>query len=120
VSEAAIPEGHPVTLKIVVPTEVGQTPMLYANHFHATITPEDMTMHLGWYATPPLTEPPTGQIEVHVQPVAKVTVPLNLIRGIVTVLQNQIQAWEQNFGQEIPAHPNPPPAMPEQKAEAER
>jgi hypothetical protein len=122
VSEAANPpQPQPVALKIVVPLDPGDTPVLYANHFHASGTPEDLTMHLGWYAIPPFTEAPeTAEVEVPVRQLAKVTVPLSLVRGIITVLENQLTAWEKNFGQPVPVHPNPPPILEEQQAEAER
>ena len=105
-------------MKIVAPTDVGDAPVLYANHVQATATPEDVTLHLGWYALPPFTEPPPEpEVRVPVKPIAKVTVPLNIVQGIVTVLENQLKAYEQSYGQAVPKHPNPPAAAGEQPAE---
>jgi hypothetical protein len=108
-----------VSFRIALPPDSGDTPIVYSNHFHATVTPEDLTLHLGWYAIPPFAEPPKGIVDVPVRPLVKVTVPLNLVRGIISVLQNQLAAWEHNFGQAIPPHPNPPPASPVEAPEAE-
>jgi hypothetical protein len=81
----------------------------------ATYSPEDLTLHFGWYAIPALTEPPPEPVEVQVRPIAKVTIPLNLIRGVISVLQSQLEGWEQTFGMAVQQHPNPPaPARHEQ------
>jgi hypothetical protein len=95
-------------LRIVAPVELGDVPGLYANHVQVTFTPEDFTLHLGWYVIPPLREPPPEDIlEVAVRPLLKVTLPLNLVRGVVAVLENQIEAWERSFEMQLPQHPNP-------------
>jgi hypothetical protein len=64
-------------------------------------------LHLGWYTVPALTEPPTGGIDVFVTPMARVVLPVNLIRSLIAVLQRQVEAYEQSFGP-IPEHPNKP------------
>jgi hypothetical protein len=100
-----------VSFKVMVDNEA-VVPVIYANNVGVTATAEDMTMHLGWYALPVITEQPgdADVIPVPVRPLAKVTVPLNLVRGIIAVLQNQLAQWEQNFGP-LPPHPNPPPTL---------
>jgi hypothetical protein len=105
--------GHGVeaAARIVAPLELGQTQALYTNHVQVTFTPEDFTLHLGWYALPPLTEPPEGELEVHVRPLAKVTLPLNVVQLVVQLLQRQVEAWEASFGMPIPKHPNPAPGL---------
>lgn len=97
-------------LRLIAPTELGQTPLAYANFVQVTGTPHDFTFHFGWYATPPFTEPPQGSVDVEVRPVTKISVPLNLLRGIVRVLEMQAQAWEADMGQALPDNPLDPPS----------
>jgi hypothetical protein len=111
VADPSPAEGVQASARLVVPTELGETMALYANYVHVTFTPEDFTMHLGWYALPPFTEPPSGDFEVQIRPLAKVTLPLNLVRGVVNVLERQMEAWEKSFGMPLPEHPNPPPGL---------
>ena len=84
---------------------------VYANHLQVTFTPEDFTLFLGWYAMPALLDPPPeGQLEVPVEPVARVVVPLNLMRNVIAALQRSVENYEENFGP-LPEHPNPPAWM---------
>jgi hypothetical protein len=46
-------------------------------------------------------------MDVFVTPVARVVLPLNLMRSFIAVLQRQVEAYEQSFGP-IPEHPNKP------------
>jgi hypothetical protein len=111
-------EGVEASARIVTPRALGDTQALYANHVQVTFTPEDFTLHLGWYALPAFTEPPEeGTFEVHVRPLAKVTLPLNLVQGVVDVMTNQMRAWEQSFEMELPKHPNPPTQPPQSEAD---
>ena len=105
------PEGTPTTLRLRRDPDAPQPPPIYANQVNVTFTPEDFTIHLGWYAIPALTEEPEGQIELQVEPVARVVLPLNLVRGVIAVLQKQIEAYEQSFNTTLPEHPNKPPWM---------
>lgn len=106
-SEAATPQGEGQLL-IRVDPEAAKPQPIYSNHVLATFTPEDFTLHLGWYAIPALTEPPeSGIVDVLVTPVARVVVPLNLMRSLIAVLQRQVESYEANFGP-IPEHPNKP------------
>jgi hypothetical protein len=45
---------------------------------------------------------------VEVEPVARVVMPLNLMRNVIALLERQVSAYEQSFGA-IPVHPNRPP-----------
>jgi hypothetical protein len=69
------------------------------------MSPLDLTFHFGWYAIPATGDQAAGEIAVPVVPVAKVSVPLPLVRGILRVLESQLQAWEENFGTPVPDQP---------------
>jgi hypothetical protein len=95
---AESPDGGHVRFELIPPPPDADAQVLYANFFQATASQLDLTMHLGWYALPALTTLPEGTISVPVQALAKVTLPLALIPGIIDVLQKQLAAWEQTFG----------------------
>jgi hypothetical protein len=98
-------------LRLVRDPEQPQPAPIYANQMNVTYTPEDFTFHFGWYAIPPLAEPPAdGTLTVAVESMARVVLPLNLIPNLVALLQRQISAYEENFGP-LPEHPNRPPWM---------
>jgi hypothetical protein len=88
---------------------------VYSNYIQVNFTPEDFTLHFGWYAIPPLPErPESGIIEARVEPVARVVIPLNLMRSFIALLQRQLAGYEESFD-EIPAHPNKPDWLKEQE-----
>jgi hypothetical protein len=60
-------------------------------------------------------EPVDGIFHVPVDPVARIVLPLNLMRNVIALLQLQIESYQASFG-EIPDHPNKPPWL--QEAEA--
>jgi hypothetical protein len=113
VADPSAPEGDEVRGRIVAPSEAPSTPMLYANHVQLTYTPEDFTLHLGWYSVPVIAAPPEGEVTIQVRPVARVSLPLNLVRSIAAVFVKQMEAWEASFGTTLPMHPNPPPFVDE-------
>jgi hypothetical protein len=88
-------EGGLAQFELVPPKDTGDTPTTYANFFQATISPVDVTLHLGWYSLPPLTEQPTEAVRVPVRPTLKVSIPVGLLPGIINVLQSQLEAFEQ-------------------------
>lgn len=85
-------------------------PLIYSNSVQANFTPEDFTLHFGYYFVPPLTAPPTEPISVNVEMVARVALPVNLVRSVIAVLERQVTAYEESFGA-IPEHPNKPDWM---------
>lgn len=101
-------DGVQIGGRIVAPMSADGVPVLYANHVQVTFTPEDFTVHLGWYAIPPFSAPPEEEFDIPVRPLAKVGIPLNLVRGFAGLLHKQIEAWEQSFDATLPQHPNPP------------
>jgi hypothetical protein len=106
-AEREAKEPQPTELRLVAPIEVGETMALYANFIQVTASPHDFTSHFGWYTVPPLTEPPDGRIDVPIRPLAKVSVPLNLVRATIELLSRQADAWETNFGAQLPDQPSP-------------
>lgn len=99
-------------VRLVAPSEgIGDVPSYYSNFVQVNATPHDFMLHFGWYAFPVLdAPPPQGKpLLVPVQGIAKVAVPLNILRGLIGVLQAQADAWEQNFGQPLPVQPGTPP-----------
>lgn len=80
---------------------------MYSNFAQATVSPNDLTIHFGWYAIPALDQPPTGVVDVPIRPLVKVTLPLNLVRGTINLLERQLEAWETSFGQENEANGEP-------------
>lgn len=105
---AETPDATPVQLQLVPVADAPQPPPTYSNFLQASFTPEDFTLRFGWYTTPafsPESPPPSeGVIAVPVEPVARITVPLNLMRNVVALLNRQIEAYETSFGP-LPKHP---------------
>jgi len=89
---------------------------MYANQVNITFTPEDFVLHFGWYAVPALTEPPReGElVDLLVEPMARIVLPLNLVKNVVALLQRQVEAYEQSFAL-MPDHPNKPVWMSEEQ-----
>jgi hypothetical protein len=108
---AETPEQREVELRIAWDLDAAFPPPLYTNYMGASFTPEDFTLLLGWYAPPISAEvSPDGGVDARVQPVARVVLPLNLLRNVIALLERQVEAYERSFGP-IPAHPNPPAWM---------
>jgi len=95
----------------IIPGRMEGVPRGYANNVRVTFTAEDFTLFFGWYALPPLDErPESGEVTVEVQPVMQISLPLNLMRSVIAVMQRQLDSYEQNF-EPIPIHPARPPWM---------
>lgn len=110
------PDQDQAQLHLFVDPEAPSPPPTYTNYVQGTFTPEDFTLFFGWYAVPALSErPEDGVVNVPVQPVARLTVPLILMRSIIALMERQLAAYETSFG-EIPEHPNKPPWLQEQEA----
>jgi hypothetical protein len=92
------PDDTRVRFELIPPPPDEEAQALYANFFQATASQLDLTMHLGWYALPALVTAPEETVAVPVQALAKVTVPLGLVPGIIQVLQSQMTNWQRAFG----------------------
>jgi hypothetical protein len=84
--------------QLVPSPETEGVPVIYANFFQGTVSPHDLTMHLGWFAIPALLDPPTETVQVPVRPLMKVSLPLSIVPGVIEVLQSQLQTWRDTFG----------------------
>jgi len=105
-------EGKQVQFHIGRRADAQDPEPIYSNFVQASSTPEDFTISFGWYMMPPLAAPPAeGEVvEVPVEPAARIVLPLNIVRNVIALLQQQIIAHEENFSV-IPEHPNKPPWM---------
>ena len=83
----------------LVPPDYTGSPVQYSNFVQGTASPYDLTLHFGWFSSPLLAEPPTEPVDVPVRPLLSVTVPLNIVRGMIRVLESQLAAAEANLGQ---------------------
>jgi len=102
------PDDEPrASFEIVPSSEIGDTPAVYANFVQGTVTPFDLTLHFGWYAIPPFTKTPSDTVPVPVRPVVKVSIPLSLVRGVMGMMEKQLEAWQDAFGQPAPDQPSP-------------
>jgi hypothetical protein len=89
---------------------------IYSNFVGGSLTPEDISLVFGWYFVGPTSAPVNGVVEATAKPVARVVLPLNLVRNLIGLLERQVEAYERNFGP-IPPHPNPPAWMTVEAAE---
>lgn len=113
------PEPEGFQLQLITPPEYPPGP--YSNFVQATFTPHDFTIYFGSFNLPPVSEQPQEALQVPVRPVVTVSVPLNLVRGLIGVLQSQIANWEGSFGQPFPEPPGlgRPPEQATAEAEPE-
>jgi len=108
---ASEPDERQVQLRVRSSPDEPQPAPLYANRMQINFTPEDFWLHFGAYSLPPMDEPPEGGfVEVSVEPVARVVMPVILIRNVIALLQRQLEAYERSFGP-VPEHPFKPPWM---------
>lgn len=106
--QAVAQEREATQLHLFRDPETPLPPALYSNHAQVTFTPEDFSLHFGWYEVPPLTEPPEGgRLSVEIDPRARIVLPLNFLRNLIAVLEAQIEAYEMSFGP-LPEHPSKP------------
>lgn len=99
------PEQEVVGFRLVPPTDTRDAPNLYSNFIQATMSPHDFTLHLGWFSFPALLERPQEDVEVPVRLLATVTLPLNLMPGLIDVLQSQVANWAKVFRDQAPSPP---------------
>jgi hypothetical protein len=109
-------EGSEIQIQIGRSEDVVEPAPIYSNFMQATSTPEDLTVHFGWYTIPPvISPPPDNVIQASVTPVARIVLPLNLVRNVIAALQRAAEAHEANFGP-LPEHPNKPDWLKEKEA----
>jgi hypothetical protein len=104
VSEAEAPQYGNISLRVEIPSDDGQVPVVYANNVGVTFSPHDMTLHFSWFAVPPTGEPPPAGtvVPATVRLVSKVSIPLTMVRAFADLLDGQADAWEASFGGKIP------------------
>ena len=114
-----IPDEVPTQLRISRRSDAPDPAPIYSNYVQANFTIEDFTMHFGWYTVPPISEPPAdGIIDAPLEPVARVVLPVILVRNLIEVLKRQLEGYERNFGP-VPEHPNKPQWMTEVESKHE-
>jgi Protein of unknown function (DUF3467) len=108
-----------IQVRIVAPTDMSGAPSYYANFVQVGISPYEFTVHFSRLSIPIVSQPPAEPVnfDVSPQPVASVSIPLNLVRGFIKALEGQVQNWETTFHQPLPAEPSsaetePKPAEP--------
>lgn len=97
-----------IQARIVAPTDMSKVPTYYANYAQVGFSPHEFTLNFSRYSMPIVSEPPSETLilEVHPQPIASVSIPLNLIQGLIRALQGQVENWETTFHQAVPAEPS--------------
>ncbi len=95
------------SFRLTPPDDYGMAPSLYANYVQVTMSPHDFRLLLGSFAFPPLAEPRSGEVGVPIEPVASITLPLNLVRGLIRALETQAAGWEAAFKEPLPDQPQP-------------
>lgn len=70
-------------------------PAVYANFAQATMGVHDLTLFLGWFATPPLVEQPDNVVPVSVRPLMAVSMPVEMAQNLIALLQTQLDLREQ-------------------------
>jgi hypothetical protein len=103
-----------VQVRIVAPTDMAGAPSYYSNFVQVGMSPYEFTLHFSRVAMPLISEPPTEPLKLDVipQPVANISIPLNLVRGVIKALQGQVENWETTFDQSLPTEPSQRPAKP--------
>jgi hypothetical protein len=93
-----------VEVRIVAPTEVTGAPSYYSNFAQVGISPYEFTVYFSRISMPLITAPPAeiATFEVTPQPVVIVSIPLNLVRGLIRALEGQVENWEKTFRQPLP------------------
>src|SRR6266545_7478850 len=111
-------QGGVIQARIVAPTDMSGAPTYYANYAQVGFSPHEFTVHFSRYSIPIVSEPPSETLilEVRPQPVASISIPLNLVQGLIRALQGQIENWETIFHQALPTEPSS--MQPEPRAES--
>lgn len=83
--------------RLVPPSPTADAPSLYANFAQATVTQYDMTLFFGLYRVPPLQDRPTETVEVPIEPLVRVTLPIGVVQAVIDVMQRQLASWRDSF-----------------------
>lgn len=102
------PTGGLVQAKIIAPTDMSEAPSYYANFVQVGMSPYEFTVHFSRMMLPLVSEPPAEMvtIDVNPQPIASISIPLNLVRAFMRALERQTESWERTFGQPLPTEPS--------------
>lgn len=99
---AQVPEGQePGQARIVWPEDALWPQGGYGNAFMVNHTPWDFTLRFGHVVLPPVApgaQPPPEGIEIMATPVAQVTMPPPALLQFSIVIQQQIAAYQNNYG----------------------
>ena len=85
-------EATPFDAKLVIPREIASdVPRIYANWAQATSGQHDLVIQFGWFAVPAFKEQPApgATIEIPVELVGVLTIPLGLVEPLIKVLSAQ-------------------------------
>jgi hypothetical protein len=85
-------------VRVFAPADYSQSPFLYANFVQGSHTPHDVTLHFADYMTIMPPEPPEGTVDIRARPLVSVALPVNLVRSVIAILEQQVENWEGNFG----------------------
>ena len=77
------------------PVEKGP-PGIYANFMNINHTKWDFTLHFGHFIIPTVIKEEEQSLEA--KAVARITLPVNLIKGVVRALNENIATYEKNHG----------------------
>ncbi len=97
-----------IQIRLIAPSDMSEAPTYYANYAQVGFSPHEFTLHFSRYSIPIISEPPSEPLtlEVRPQPVASVSIPLNLVPGLIRALQGQVENWETTFHQAVPTEPS--------------
>ncbi len=97
-------ESKKTTARVVLSNVPEDEKLLYANVIHINHTPWDFALHFHKMVVP-VQAPGSSDSVVDVQAgkVATIVIPVTLVRGLISALQSQLDAYENSYGKiEIP------------------
>jgi hypothetical protein len=92
-----------VAAKIGYPELTEADTPLYSNAILVNHTPWDFALHFSQIITPIRPPKTDGPLEIVGKKIAVISVPVTLVRGLITALQTNLDKYEQQYGKvEIP------------------